>query len=214
MITSKAKPVIVLGAGGHAKVVADVLKQSGRKILGLIDIKEKKGASRFGLLVLGDDNDLDQYDADDIELANGVGALSGKGIRWDMANRMRIAGYTFSTIIHPSAIIAESVLLREGVQVMAGCVIQPEVSIGLDSIINTGSLIDHDCEIGSNCHIAPGVSLNGGVKIGDGTHIGTGAVALQYVSIGKNAVVAAGSVVNKDIQSDTTFIQRRQIIEK
>ncbi len=203
------KPVIVLGAGGHAKVVIDTLQQSGREITGLTDPNIIKGNKYFDVNVLGDDGIIQEYMSDEVELANGLGTIPGSDLRWRIASRMRSLGYKFTIVIHPSAVIANSAYLEEGVQIMAGCILQPDVVVGRDTIINTGVSIDHDCQIGANCHIAPGVSLSGGVRIGDFVHIGTGATAIQNISIGSNSVVAAGSVIYRDIASGVTLIQSK-----
>ena len=205
------KPVIIMGAGGHAKVITDALKLSGRDILGFVTPDLEADSEFYGKKVLGNDEVINQYLPDEIELVNGVGSLPRKNLRWKLAEKMRIQGYNFATIIHPDAFIASDVNLGEGVQVMAGAIIQPGTKIEQDSIINTGSLIDHDCTIEKNCHISPGVVCSGGVMIGNNTHLGTGTVVTEYRSIGSNCTVAAGSVVFKDILNNTTLIQTKQI---
>ena len=203
------KPVIIIGAGGHAKVVADALTQVGVDLLGLTDVNKKKDDICFGLPVLGGDEIINKYSPDKVLLANGLGTLPEDKSRWELAKRMREAGYSFITVVHPSATIADSVSLAEGVQVMAGCILQPEVSVGQDSIINTGVILDHDCMIGENCHIAPGVTMSGGVHVDNETHVGTAAIILQNISIGSNTIIAAGSVIYHDVLSDVKFIQSK-----
>lgn len=204
------KPIIILGAGGHAKVVAEALYQSKREILGFVTPDKEKGTPFFGSTILGDDDVLSNYSSDDILLVNGMGVLPYQNMRWTLASRMRNQGYTFSTVIHPSAVIASDVYLDEGVQIMAGCVIQPGSHIGMDSIINTGVLLDHDCQVEENCHLAPGVVCSGNVVVGKGTHIGTGSTVIQNISIGGNSVVAASSVIYKDVPCDVKFLQVRE----
>ncbi len=195
----RAKPLILLGTGGHAKVVAEALRLSGREILGVTDPNSSPGSNFFGVRVLGGDEAIYDYSPEEVELVNGVGALPGKVQRWEIGEQMRRRGYRFASVIHPSAVIAKDVELSEGTQVMAGAVIQPSVKIGVDTIVNTGVCIDHDCKIGANCHLAPGVVLSGGVNVGDYVHLGTAASVIQYMSIGCRAIVAAGSVVYKCI---------------
>lgn len=209
MNITAAIPVIILGAGGHAKVIAESLKRSGHEVLGLITPEIKEDSRVFGHRVLGDDRVITAYSPDEVVLANGIGALPRHDLRWRLAATMRNLGYTFTTIIHPSAIIASDVELSEGVQVMARSVIQPGTRIGSDSIINTGALVDHDCRIGKNCHLAPGVVLSGGVHADDGAHIGTGTSVIQNISIGKNSIVAAASALYEDIPDGVTFTQTR-----
>ena len=205
------KPIIILGAGGHAKVLADVLRSAGYKILGLTDPLIKSGEMKFGVVCLGDDEKLQEYSVDEIELVNGIGAMPGRHLRWKLGKRMRERGYSFVTVIHPSAILSSDVRLANGAQIMAGVVLQTGVNIGCDSIANTGVCVDHDCYIGDSCHLAPGVTLSGEVRVGDGVHIGTGACVIQNIEIGARAVIAAGSVVYNDVPADMKFIQLQQM---
>jgi sugar O-acyltransferase (sialic acid O-acetyltransferase NeuD family) len=205
-----SKPGIILGVGGHAKVVADVLNLLGREILGFVTPDIEAGTEFCGKKILGDDDYIKSYSPDEVELINGVGSLPRKNLRCELADKMRKQGYRFTSIVHPDTVIGSDVSLDEGVQIMAGVVIQPGVKIGRDSIINTGTLIDHDCKIGDNCHIGPGVVFSGGVVIGSNTHLGTGTVVTEYRSIGGNCIVAAGSVVFKDILDGTILIQSKQ----
>ena len=203
------KPVIILGAGGHAKVVADILKLSSRDVLGFITPSLKFGEEFCGKKVLGNDEVINSYSPEDIELVNGIGSLPRKKLRWQLASRMRQQGYTFASVIHPNTIIAADVDLAEGVQIMAGVVIQAGTKTGIDSIINTGAIIDHDCKIAANCHLAPGVVCSGGVTIGRNTHLGTGTIVIEYRTVGCNCVVAAGTTVFRDIPDNITFIQTK-----
>ena len=195
-----AKPVIVLGGGGHAKVLIDALQLSGINILGIIDPQLKAGDLGFASLpILGDDQAVSRYSPDEIELVNGIGSLPGNDIRAKLFSDYSDKGYSFATVVHPSAIVSKSCLMQDGSQIMARCVLQPGAIIGKNTIINTGAIVEHDCEIGANNHLAPGVVLSGGVHTGENVHIGTGAVIIQNVNIGENSVVGAGAAVTKDI---------------
>jgi len=210
MTMKKTKPVIILGAGGHAKVLIELLQIVEQKILGVIDINKNKGDLFCGIKVLGDDEEINNYSSSEVGLVNGIGSLPEQDSRFKVATKFRKKGYKFISVIHPASIIAEDVILEEGVQIMAACVLQPGVKIGLDSIINTGVIVDHDCTIGKNCHLAPGVTLSGGVKVDDDVHIGTGSSVIQNKRIGAGTVIAAASVVYSDIPENVTFIQSRQ----
>ena len=214
MNTEVKRPVIILGAGGHAKVVADVLKLSGYKVIGLITPDELEGSICFRIKVLGNDDVLDSYSVKEIFLANGIGSLPRKNLRWNLAMKFKDKGFEFVQIIHPSAIISSNVKLGKGIQIMAGSVIQAGTCIGDDTIINTGTNVDHDCIISRNCHLSPAVTLSGGVKIYEGAYIGTGTVVIQNISIGSNSIIAAGSVIHKNIAESTTFIQRKTNINQ
>lgn len=201
--------VILLGAGGHAKVVADALIKSGINILGVVSPDKSKGSNFFGLKVLGNDEECIAFSSKEVKLANGIGAIPGKKNRWELADKMRKKGYQFIKVIHPSALIAKDVVLEEGVQIMAGVIIQPGSSIGQDTIVNSRTSIDHDCKVGINCHLAPGVVLSGFVNIDNGVQIGTGTIVIQKIKIGQNSVIAAGSVIYKSVASDIKFIQKK-----
>ena len=203
------KPIIIIGAGGHAKVLIEVLRLCELKILGLLDINKTKGDLFCGVQVLGNDEDIVNFSPDEVVLVNAVGSFPGNDLRCKVAKIFRDKGYSFESIIHPASIVASGVSIEEGVQIMAACVLQPGVQIGMDSIINTGVIVDHDCLVGKNCHLSPGVTLSGGVQICDHVHIGTGTSIIQNKIIGANSVIAAASVVFHDVPENVTYIQSR-----
>lgn len=194
------KPIILLGAGGHAKVLLDILLEQNAKILG---IAEKDGADRpqdlCGVPVIGSDSDIGKYAPDEIELVNGIGSVSSAALRQSVYEKCKKRGYRFRQVIHPQAIISRRAELGEGVQVMAGAVINIGTRIRENSIINTNASVDHDCEIGAHVHIAPGVTLSGGVVVGDGSHIGTGAAVVQGIVMGHHSFVEAGGIVMRNL---------------
>jgi sugar O-acyltransferase (sialic acid O-acetyltransferase NeuD family) len=204
-----SKPVIIVGSGGHAKVVFDALHLSGFKVLGFVTPDMDAGLDFCDKKILGADSVIRQYSQNEVNLANGIGSVPGENNRWNVANKMREWGYSFVTVIHPSAVVARDVILKEGVQLMAGVIIQSKTVIGRDSIINTGAVIDHDCKIEENCHLAPRTVCSGGVIMGKNVYFGTGSVAIERVSIGRNSLIAAGSVVYKNIPHNTRFIQKK-----
>lgn len=194
-------PVIILGAGGHSKVLIEALLVSSAVITGIVDPNQiLVGANILGVPVLGgDDIVVDEFAPSQIQLVNGLGSVGLPIIRQQLYNKFKGLGYYFATVVHPSAVVASDVVLGEGAQVMAGAVIQPGCSIGINSIINTRASVDHDCIIGDHVHISPGVTLSGGVAVGACSHIGTGATVIQGISISNGCLVAAGAVVTKDI---------------
>lgn len=191
------KPVIIIGNGGHARVLVDILLLQKREIIGYTAPDEENNP--YSITYLGGDEEILKYDPQEIELVNALGSISDTKPRANIFNFFKPKGFRFSTTIHPSAVISETATLGEGVQIMAGAVIQPFVNIADNTIVNTSTCIDHDCFIDKHCHIAPGCVLSGGIKIGEGTHIGTGAKIIQNISIGKNVLVGAGSLVLRDI---------------
>ena len=199
-VTDAQRPIIVLGAGGHAKVVIDTLLALGRKIAGIADSDPKThGNDVLGVSVLGGEEAVEARAAGDISLANGVGSTGDAGRRKDIFERFRDKGYEFVSIVHPSAIIAAGIEIKDGAQIMAGAIIQPDCRIGENAIINTGARVDHDGIIGDHAHVAPGAVLGGTVSVGAQTHIGAGATVIQNIKIGTRCLVAAGAVVTGDI---------------
>jgi len=198
-------PVIVLGAGGHAKVVINALLESGYRVLGITDPDPKThGEIKLGVTVLGGDDHITEHPADTVRLVNGIGSIGKITSRRNVFEAFKERGYEFQTVIHPSAIIAKEVTLGEGAHVMAGAVIQPGVRIGQNTIVNTCSSVDHDCVIGDHVHIAPGATLSGGIHVGDAVHIGAGATIIQGLKIGAESVVGAGSVVLNNVPAGAT----------
>ena len=193
-------PVIIIGSGGHAKVVIDVLQLCGREVLGLTtQDRALFGHSVLGCRIIGDDDALAGHDPAQVLLVNAVGSVQFLETRKRLFEKFKALGYVFEQIIHPSAVIARDAVLGEGVHVMAGAVLQPGARIGDNTIINTRASIDHDCAIGRHVHISPGCTLSGNVTVGDETHIGAGATVIQGRQIGHGCLIAAGAVAIRDI---------------
>lgn len=194
------KKVVILGAGGHTKVVAEILRLSGRyEITGFLD-SALVGKKIGGFPVLGGDELLPRLRAEGISVAFvGVGGTGDNLPRMKIFERVSALGFSFANAIHPSATISDSAHLGQGVAVMAGAIINPDVVIGNNVIINTGAIIEHDCKIEAHVHISPGAVLCGGVHVGMGAHVGAGATVRQNIIIGARAIVGAGAVVVKDV---------------
>lgn len=207
MITA-ARPLVLLGAGGHARVLAALAHAVGHPVLGVCDPKLATGAvSRWeGLDVLGNDGALDRLPPDRVALILGIGQLETGTLRERIYATWRARGYNFPALVHPTAWVAHGVVLGDGVQVMAGAIIQPGCKIGANSIVNTRAGIDHDCRIGRHVHIAPGATLCGTVTVEDGAFIGAGATVIQGLCIGTRAVVGAGATLARDLAPKSKII--------
>ncbi len=195
------QPIILLGSGGHARVLLDALYCNGIEPLGYVDCK--KSAADIGIDYLGDDEYLEGLSCDELLLVNGVGDITR---RQQLFESFKTQGFNFGQVIHPSAIISKSALLAEGVQVMAGAVIQTGVNIDENVIINTRASIDHDCSVGSHSHVAVGAVLAGDVRVSKNVLIGAGSTVIQGLTIGSDSVVAAGAVVIHDVAEGRTVI--------
>jgi len=207
----QVRPLILIGAGGHAKVVATLAHATGRRFAGVCDpFLAACGVLKWrGLPVLGDDTALIRFTPDNFQLVLGIGIVSGSVLRIERHKALTLLGYRFPKLIHPAALVDESVTIGEGAQIMAGVVLQPDVRIGQNAIINTGATIDHDCKIGDHTHIAPGAVLCGGVCVGDGTLIGASATVLPNVKIGHCCRVAAGSTLARDLPDTGLYVPHR-----
>jgi len=200
-------PVIVIGGGGHAKVLIDSLLGLPVKILGFTDCNAGNIYQTIrGIRVLGDDDIVLQYPADSIRLVNGLGSTKSTSKRKEIFEYFKNRGYSFAAVIHPASVISRDVEISEGAQIMAGAIIQPGSYIGKNTIINTKVSVDHDCLIGDHVHLAPGVTLSGMVKVGSETHIGTGVTVIQGIHIGQNSLIAAGALVLKNVPAGTTAV--------
>lgn len=194
------KPVIVIGAGGHAKVLIETLGMLGRRVLSITDsAHDRLGQSLGGILIEGADELVLEHDPNHVELVNAVGSVAVPEVRRKIYVKFASRGYQFATVVHPSAIVSPSASLAQGSQVMAGATVQARAIIGANTIINTHASVDHDCAIGAHSHIAPGVTLSGNVRIGQACHLGTACSVIQAVTLGPYAFVAAGAVVTSDL---------------
>ena len=200
-------PLLVVGAGGHARVLIDALLAASAVIAGIVDPDPRLlGTTLLGIRVLGGDEVVDGFPAAEIALVNGVGSVGLPHLRRKIFQRFTAAGYRFATVIHPSAVIAADVELAAGAQIMAGAVIQTGSRIGFNAIVNTRASVDHDGSIGDHVHLAPGVTLSGSVSVGHASHLGTGATVIQGIRIGDGCLVGAGSLVLRDVPSGATVV--------
>lgn len=192
-------PVIIIGAGGHAAVVSDALREAGTKVLGFTDPNAcLHGTLRVGLPVLGGDEVLDTRSPKEVLLVNGLGFVSGSGratIRATAQLRLQKQGWIFAPVIHPSAWISSYASLAADAQVLAGAIVQAGAVIGKGSIINTAAIVEHDTIVGEWCHVAPRATLCGQTHIGDGCLIGAGATIRQSVTLANDTLIGAGAVV-------------------
>ena len=200
--------VIIIGAGGHAKVLlACLLAQANVKVIGLLDNDSAAhGKTVLGFPVLGGDDKLRAYAPASVQLVNGVGSIDIPSRRQAVFQTGKTMGYTFFSVIHAAAVIDPSVRLAEGVQIMAGAIVQPDCQIGANVLLNTGASIDHDTAIADHVHIAPGATVSGNVRIATLTHIGVRAVILQGLQIGQQVLVGAGAVVVDDIAAHSRVV--------
>lgn len=184
-------PVIMLGSGGHSKVVLESLRSRYNVTL-LTTLTEKN-----------EDEVLKKHPPGSIKLINGIGSIGSPSIRENVFLKFKQFGYEFLNVIHATAYVSPESSIGEGVQLITRSLVHPGCVVGNNVIVNTHASIDHDCHIGNHVHIAPGVICCGGVTVGNGTHIGAGAVLLQGINIGEYCIIGAGAVVTKNVPSKT-----------
>ena len=188
-------PIYMIGSGGHASVVLDILLLNGLTIEGVIQNTNLINKKFKSFELFSENNFMKYFGIEDVRLVNGIGNMPKNNIRMNVTNNFKSKKYKFISTIHPSATIEKNIELPSDIQVMAGVVINSGCQIGNDCIINTRAVLDHDCQIGNNTHIAPGAVLCGGVKVGRDSFIGANSTILQGVSIKAGTLVAAASLV-------------------
>lgn len=198
------KKMILIGAGGHCKVVIDaILSGNEFEIAGIIDAHKKKGDIVSGVRVIGKDRDLPAYYKKGVSYCMiSIGSVGDPRLRVKIAGLAKEIGFVFPNIVHPRAIIASSLRLGVGNFVAPGVVVNSDVILGDFCILNTASVIDHDCVIGDYSHIAPSVTLGGSVYVGARSHVGSGSTVIQGIRIGKDVMIGSGSVVIDDVDDN------------
>lgn len=191
--------LIVFGAGGHAKVVIDIIELRGDyEIAGLLDDDLKHSGTRvFGYPVLGTRADLPALLS--AQLRHAIVTIGDNASRAEVAAHLEQLGWRFAIAVHPRACIGRGAQIGPGSVVMAGCVVNADAHLGAHVILNTGATVDHDCRIADAVHIAPGCHLCGDVSVGQGTLLGAGSIVTPGVRIGRRAIVGAGSTVIRDV---------------
>jgi sugar O-acyltransferase (sialic acid O-acetyltransferase NeuD family) len=193
--------ILLIGAGGHCKVILDLLLQLKEyEVEGIIDLKGNLMTKVFGVSVIGTDADLPSFFKSGIKHCFiSIGSVGNPHLRIKLFNLAKKAGFAFPNLISHNAKVSSNAILGEGNYIAPGVIVNAGTQIGDNCILNTGAIIEHDCKIGNFVHLSPGSILSGGVLVGNHSHIGTGCVVIQNLVIGENVIVGAGSVVTKDI---------------
>ena len=213
MNATPALPLLIIGAGGHASVIIDAVRQQGRyTVVGVVDDRIRS-ASVLQCPVLGGRDVLDN-----LELPRrAVVAIGSPQIRQEWHERLVALGFQLPYVVHPSAIVGAEVELGAGTVLLPGAIVNARAEIGRGVIINTGASIDHDCRVDDFVHVAPGAHLAGGVRVGARSHIGIGASVIQNIEIGADAMIGAGAAVIRNVPSNcmavgvpARIVRRRQ----
>lgn len=203
----RPRRIAVIGAGGHGRVVLDILVQAGRyEVVAFLDSnKSLHGRRMDGIAVLGDMNTLPELRDQGI-IDGAIVAIGDNGVRRSFADRVDQMGIPLVEAIHPSANLARNVTLGRNVVVAAGALVCAHCQIGDSVILNTGSIVDHESMIGTAAHVCPGARLAGRVMVESGAFIGIGATVIQNIRIGCESVVGAGAVVIRDVPPMSTVV--------
>jgi UDP-perosamine 4-acetyltransferase len=196
--------VVILGGGGHARVLLSILSAADVSVSGCIARERPGDPWPSSIEYLGDDAALRDLDVNRTALVNGIGWSRSTRLRQQLFELGKTSGLSFLTVLHARSVIDPSAVLAEGVQVMAGAVVQCGVMLGANSLINTGAIVDHDCRIGVHSFVAPGACLSGMVKVGNAVRVGVGATIIQGIHVGDDAVIAAGAVVLDHVGASIT----------
>lgn len=190
------KKLIILGAGGHGRVVAETAEQLGYSVSFLDDTKSDNDK------VIGKISDFNKY-------INGYSffvAIGNNELRKDLLTELSKSGAEIATLIHPKSAVSKNATIEKGTVVMAGAVVNSGSHIGEGCILNTSSSVDHDCNIAEFTHISVGAHLAGNVRIGEESFVCAGATVINNISICKKCIIGAGAVVIKDITESGTYI--------
>lgn len=201
--------VIGLGAGGHAKVVIDILRRVGDyELVGLLDPKEDLWGSEIeGVKVLGGDPLLPELFGQAVTHAFiGLGSVADTYPRQRLYEAARRHGFQIVRAIHPQSVVSATASIGHGPTIMPTSVVNAGATLGDNVIVNTGAIVEHDCVIGDHVHLATGARLCSTVQVGEGAHIGAGATVRQVIRIGEGAAIGAGSVVVKDVEPGTVVV--------
>ncbi|MDD2363023.1 MAG: acetyltransferase [Oscillospiraceae bacterium] len=193
------KPVIILGAGGHAKVIADIIIKSGGQVAGFLDDHIAAGTQILDFPILGRIFDLEQY----CEAYSFVIGIGSNEVRKKIDSNYKVSWYT---AVHPTASIALGAKIGEGTVIMANAVINSSAVVGRHCIINSGAIVEHDCTVLDYVHLSPNTAIGGMVQIGEGTHIGIGATVMNDINICGDCVVGVGAVIIRDITEQGTYV--------
>lgn len=197
-------PILLVGAGGHARACIDVIEAEGQyTVAGLVGVRDEIGKRILGYPVLGADSELPVLLGKVRHALVTIGQIKTPEIRIRLFDAIKQSGCALPAIISPRAHVSKYAMIGEGTIVMHGAIVNAGATVGRNCIVNSQALVEHDCEIGEHCHIATAAAVNSGVCIGTGTFIGSNACVRQGTRIGKRCVIGMGQRVLVDCPDDT-----------
>jgi len=199
---STAAKLVILGAGGHGRVVLDACRSADHRVVGFLDASLPAGSVVNGCSVLGNDTVLDELDPDIAVVV----AIGDQGRRRALALSVLGAGRDLARVVHAAAWVSDWAQIDAGTVVFACAIVNANAAIGLFCIVNSGAIVEHDCRLADGVHIGPGAQLGADVQLAEGVFIGAGATVVPGISIGTGAVVGAGAVVTHNLPPGVTAV--------
>jgi sugar O-acyltransferase (sialic acid O-acetyltransferase NeuD family) len=198
--------IVIVGAGGHGRVVLDILRSQGcDNVIGFLDANEAlHGTEVAGIPVLGHLNLLPKLKQKG--LAGAIVAIGDNRVRRSYARKLAAAGLELVNAVHPSAVVSRTASVGRNIVIAPGAIVCTDARIADSVILNTAATIDHECEIGEAAHVCPGVRLAGRVSVGEGAMIGIGAAVLPCLRIGDYAVIGGGALLRRDVPAHATAV--------
>lgn len=200
-------PIVLVGGGGHAKVIVSILRKLGRFTILGYTATENKG-DLLGVPFVGSDDEIPKLarQHESLKAVLSVGQVGLGNSRYSIWERLRTQAITFPPVLSPAAIVNECVAIAEAVVVMDGAVINSGASLGRGVIVNSNSTIEHDVVLGNWTHVAPGATISGGVTIGDFSMIGAGATVIEGINIESGCLIGAGATVIHDLTKAGVYV--------
>ena len=204
------KSILILGAGGHARVCADAIQAAGGNVTAFLETDDSLvGKAILGIPIIGQNMALENGERDQTELIIGIGSagrFDSLARRQEISANLAAKGWSIGGVRHPSAIISSTANVAFDAQLMARSVVQPQATIGSGAIINTAAVVEHDAVVGDGSHVSIGAILGGNVTLGRNVFVGAGGIVRQGVVIGDNVVIGAGATVIRNQQFATTLV--------
>jgi len=201
-MSDSRKRLVVYGAGGHAKVVADLAICLGYELIGFVDDRMPVGQIVLGAPVLGAGAWLEGKSGD-VVVALGIGDNAARAANFETC---RALGVVCPPLIHPRAVVAASASIGQGTTIMALAAVNPEARVGEGVIVNTGAIIEHECQVADFAHLSPNATLGGRARVGTFAHVGLCACVLPGIEVGERCKVGAGAVVNRNVGANLTVV--------
>ena len=203
---ARAERVLVWGAGGHGRVVADVVRAAGHEVVGWVDRAAGIADARLEPPVVVPESSLPESVRGGALPLGATAIALGIGDNRARAEAMRRLDDRAPAFVHPSATVSPSASVGAGSVIMPGAVVNANATIGRGVVVNTAAVVEHDCVLGDGAHVSPNATLAGGARVGERGWVGAGAVILQNVRVGDDAVVGAGAVVTRDVRDRDTVV--------